>query len=145
MPHVTLQIASGGPLIDILVGVSEAREEALLRVGQVVPTPVRIRGLIDTGASCTCIDPSALQSLGLTPTGSTPMLTPSTGATAHNADQYDVSLVLLHPNLNLTFPEVAIVESELSIQGIQALIGRDVLQGCLFIYDGQTGIFTLAF
>jgi predicted aspartyl protease len=145
MPHLTLQIASGGPLVDIQVGVSEEREDALLKAGLPVPNPVQIRALIDTGASCTCIDPSALQSLGLTPTGSTPIHTPSTGGTAQNADQYDVSVILLHPNLQLTIPTVAIIEAELSIQGIQALIGRDVLQGCLLIYDGQAGIFTLAF
>jgi hypothetical protein len=71
--------------------------------------------------------------------------TPSTGSQAHSTGLYDVNLVLLHPALSLTLSNVAVAEAHLSIQGIQALIGRDVLKQCLLIYDGQTGIFTLAF
>ncbi len=40
---------------------------------------------------------------------------------------------------------VAVIESELEVQGFQVLVGRDVLENCLLVYDGQTGIFTLAF
>ena len=73
------------------------------------------------------------------------MLTPSTGGQPHTANQYDVSLVLRHPNLSLTLWTVAMAESQLLMQGIQALIGRDVLTNCLLVYDGQVGSFTLAF
>jgi hypothetical protein len=102
-----------------------------------VPNPVRVRGLIDTGASSTCIDSGSLQSariaspaasgasstcidsgslapLGLTPTGTISMMTPWTGATPHVCNQYDI-------------------------------IGRDILAQCLFVYDGQAGNFSLAF
>jgi hypothetical protein len=91
------------------------------------------------------VDPSAIQGLGIAPTGVAPVHTPSTGANAHQASVYDVSLVLLHPALSLNISNVAIVEAQLSIQGIQALIGRDVLKNCLLVYDGQAGTFTLAF
>jgi hypothetical protein len=113
MPHLTMQIAPGGPLVDILVGVSQARQEALLRAGQPVPQVVQIRALIDTGASATCIDPAELQKLGLSPTGVIAVHTPSTGNQAHNLNQYDVSLILLHPNLQLRLGTIAVVESEL--------------------------------
>ena len=63
----------------------------------------------------------------------------------HSANTYDVSLMLLHPKLTLTLGNVPVGESQLSVQGIQALIGRDVLQNCLFVYDGQSGLFSLAF
>jgi predicted aspartyl protease len=145
MPHLTVQVSPGGPVLDIRVGVSLARRQALLQSGQLVPNPVQIRALVDTGASCTCVDPQILQALTLSPRGITPMLTPSTGAAPHPANVYDVSLVLMHPNLSLTLGNVAVAESHLSVQGIQALIGRDVPRRCLFVYDGQTGIFTLAF
>ncbi len=48
-----------------------------------IPNPVAVKGLVDTGASCTVIDPTVVQRLGLTPTGSTMILTPSTGSTPH--------------------------------------------------------------
>jgi predicted aspartyl protease len=140
-----MQLAPGGPLVDILVGVSQARHDALIRAGLPIPQLVQIRALIDTGASSTCIDPAELQKLGLSPTGIIPVHTPSTGDQAHNLSQYDVSLILLHPKLQLRLGTVAVVESQLAIQGIQGLIGRDVLTNCLFIYDGATGIFTLGF
>lgn len=73
------------------------------------------------------------------------MHTPSTGYQPHTTHQYDVSLVLLHPKLNLTLQTVPVAATHLAIQGIQGLIGRDVLKNCLFIYDGQVGLFTLAF
>jgi hypothetical protein len=35
--------------------------------------------------------------------------------------------------------------ADLSVQGIDALIGRDVLRDCIFIYNGSVGLFTIAF
>jgi hypothetical protein len=74
-----------------------------------------------------------------------PIRTPSTGIQPHIASQYDVSLILLHPMLTYTISAVPVIGSMLAIQGIQALIGRDVLANCLFIYDGRSGLFTWAF
>lgn len=86
-----------------------------------------------------------LQNLGLTPTGTTPILTPSTGGQPVDAAQYDVSLFLFHQKATMRLGTVAVIESELEVQGFQVLVGRDVLENCLLVYDGQTGIFTLAF
>jgi hypothetical protein len=85
MPLFTLQLTAQGPIMTAFVGVSGARRAALLAAKQDIPTPVQIRALVDTGASGTCVDPSVLQSLGLTPTGSVQVNTPSTGPTPHNA------------------------------------------------------------
>lgn len=145
MPHITLQIGPSGPVLDLEIGVSQAREDALKKAGQPVPPPLRIRGLIDTGASCTCVDPLVLGRLQLTPTGKVAINTPSTGSVPHTADQYDVSLILMSSYLRLLFPAKSVVESHLSIQGIDALIGRDILEKCLLVYDGQAATFTLAF
>lgn len=42
---------------------------------------------------------------------------------------------------------LAVVEAQLLlvVQGFHALIGRDLLSGCLFTYNGTTNQFTLAF
>src|SRR6266446_1508046 len=94
MSHFTLQMGLEGPVLNAYIGVSLARAEALTKANQAVPNPVGIRALVDTGASCTCVDPVVFLSLGLTPTGSIAMFTPSTGANPHQADQYDVSLAI---------------------------------------------------
>lgn len=150
MPHFTLPVAlPGGPVIDIMVGPSQARAHALSQAGQPVPVPVSVRALIDTGASCTCIDPAALSTLGLSPRGVTPVFTPSTGSIPHLANTYDVSIVIpCGTMIPLSLPNVPITESALSNQGIHALLGRDVLSRCIFIYNiynGQTQILSLAF
>ena len=75
------------------------------------------------------------------------MFTPSTGAQGHVTDQYDASLQIYsavdEPPLEI--PVIAVVASELRVQGIDALIGRDVLRHCLLNYNGEMEIFTLAF
>lgn len=132
MPHLTLQISANGPVVDVLVGVSKPRSDALAAAGQPVPAQVQIRALVDTGASCTCLDLQTLQALQLQPRGTATVHTPSTNATTpHTANQYDVQLTLLHPKLNMTFQALPVIEAQLSHQGHQALIGRDILANCL--------------
>lgn len=149
MAHLTLALdPSGGPVVPIGVAVSQARREALAAAGVEVPLTASIRALVDTGASCTCIDPAVLEALALSATGSVPILTPSTGSAPHFASQYDVSLIIpgagTH-HLPLTINAVPVIAAELAVQGIHALIGRDVLQSCILIYNGDEGDFTLAF
>jgi len=77
------------------------------------------------------------------------MNTPSTGANPHTALQYDVQLVIpgatqAHPPLIFQNVPVAAVEL-VNQQGFHALIGRDILAGCLFVYNGERGFFMLAY
>lgn len=149
MPHFTLPISPQGPLLTAWIGVSQARAKALTDANQPVPQPVTVRGLLDTGASITCVDPSVLESLRLTPTGVVSLNTPSTGNQPHNADQYDVSLWVpgasqSHPPLSFGTLAVAAAEM-LATQGFHALIGRDVLSQCLLFYNGDMGFFTVSY
>lgn len=147
MPHFTLPILPSGPLMDAFVGVSDARRTALQSLNQPIPNPVQIRALVDTGASGTCVDPSVMTTLGLTPKGQVPMCTPSTGTVPHIADQYDVSIFIpcgSSPPLVRRTLGVACVEL-LASQGFHALIGRDILRTCLLTYNGTIASFTLAY
>src|SRR4051812_34618852 len=108
MPHVTIQFSTGRPLLDLFVGVSRPREEALKKAQQPVPARVPIRGLIDTGASTTCIHSSVLKALGLTPKGTTQMHTGTTGAAAHVCNEYDVSLFVPVATGGITIPIIAV-------------------------------------
>jgi hypothetical protein len=83
----------------------------------------------------------------LVQTGTTQMLTPSTGAAAHTVRQFDVSLMIpgVIGAIPHSVPIVAVAETALRVQGIDALIGRDILNACLLHYNGATGFFTLAF
>ena len=146
MPFVTLPLTAAGPVVDILVGVSDPRQAALTKGGQRLPKPGAVRALIDTGASCTVVDTSIIRALSLPRRGTMQIHTPSTDGTAHTTNQYDVSLIFELPNrLVWKLAALPVIEANFSAQGIHALIGRDVLQHALFTYNGPAEIFLLGF
>jgi len=112
------------------------------------PEPQVIRALIDTGASFTSIDPSALDALSLTPTGTIEIVTPSTGQGTHTANTYDVDLQIWAgaDDPPLLLQNLRVGSCELFVrQGIHALIGRDILSNCILIYNGDMAQFSLCF
>lgn len=146
MPHLSLPFSGGAPIIDVLIGVSAPRADALKKANLAVPAPIPIRVLIDTGASCTNIDPGVLSKLGVVSTGTVQCHTPSTkSGQPHVANQFDVGLALIHPLITRSWGAVPVIESELAHQGIHGLLGRDILMHCLLTYDGQGGNFCLGF
>ena len=147
MSHFTLQVNASGPILSALVTVSEARAGALITVGQPIPKAVTIRALVDTGASCTCVDPTVLAALNLTPTGSVSVNTPSTGSIPHSANQYDVGFAIPDDGGTPLFLQtIPVVESELlASQGFHVLLGSDILEHCLLVYNGKDAFFSLAF
>lgn len=148
MPHFTRQIDAKGPLLNVQLTVSAARQTALTAAQVPIPEPFVAQGLVDTGASGTCIDPSVVKHLGLSPSGKAQVYTPSTGEKAVSVDQYDIGLSIYSTTTEPPYriPNLAVMESELlGGQGFHTLIGRDVLARCLLVYDGATGLYTLAF
>jgi len=147
MPHLTLPIIpASGPCLEIAVGVSEQRADALRAKQLPIPQPVVKTALVDTGASCSCVDPDALNQLGLQPTGKTQIRTPSTGDAVHAADLYDVSIYLVHSEERYVLPRtVQVVASVTEGQRHDVLLGRDILSQCLLVYDGREETFALAF
>ena len=150
MPYFTRPVdpTTGSLLLIASVGVSAPRQAALKAAGHPIPPRVRVEALVDTGASCTCVDPSILAQLGLSPTGTVPILTPSTGGTSHAADQYDISLTITarDPSDSLVRDTIPVVAAELlSAQGFAVLLGRDILQTCLLVYDGIAGTFSFSY
>ncbi len=138
--------------MDVFISVSEARQRTLEEAGTPVPAWQRIRALIDTGATITCIDPVVLiDALSLTPTGNTVIFTPSTSNQPVSKDLYDVGL-WVPPGREgerefwLIVRNMAVICTDLlQAMGYHALIGRDVLEKCLFFYDGASQRFTLAY
>lgn len=146
MPSVNLSITPQGAILDTLIGVSAPRREALAKAGLPIPAPANARLLIDTGASSTCVDSKIIQYLGISPSGMVQIHTPSTSsAAAHPCSQYDVSLLIPHQAINYVFHALPVIETSLGHQGIDGLLGRDVLASCLFIYNGESRVYTLSF
>jgi hypothetical protein len=142
MPVLTTALTPEGPVLTLVIGVSKPRADALLAAGLPVPSSVQIRALIDTGASSTCVEDGALQSLSLVPSGAISITTPSTGSNPVTCNQYDVGVFVVHPVIALGLDTMPIIECQALGGGIQALLGRDFLALCLFVYDGQAQRFS---
>lgn len=144
---LTTPTSDSGLLISVGVGVSGPKRAALQAAGLAIPAVSLVRGLIDTGADCTAIDAAVVKSLGLVPTGTTKILTPSTGPAGHDCDLFDVAIYILMGSAqihtaSLTTP---VIGTSLSTYGYDVLLGRDVLSQGLLIYDGKAGSLSLAF
>jgi hypothetical protein len=94
--------------------------------------------LIDTGASASAIDSQIIQALGIPASGSVRIHTPSTGLTPHTCSQYDVGIALSLPGPQIWWlaTSLAVAESDFSLQGIDGLLGRDVLSQCVVVFNG---------
>ena len=145
MPYLNAQLTPQGPVVELLIGVSQPREAALRQQSQPVPEPARLRALLDTGASGTVVDPEIIRHLALTPTSAGQVATPATPTVPQPVDLYDVRITLLHPELAFSFHAVPVIAAPLKHLGVHALIGRDLLANCLLVYDGRNGTYSLAF
>ena len=144
MPLLTGQLTADGPVIDVLLALTPADAGKLRSAGQPVPAPLTVRALLDSGASDSCIDTRCVQTLALAPKGTRTFYTPSL-AGPQTLTEYEVSLTLLHPQASYTFYSLPVAAAVLSPQGIEALLGRNVLKQCLFVYDGHGGTWSLGF
>jgi hypothetical protein len=102
--------------------------------------------LIDTGASCVVLDKSSIAPLALTATGSAEMHTPSTSAAPHQCNQYDISLMIPSPKGSpFKIGALPILEGTFKAQGIDGILGRDVLRECVLFYNSPLDGYTLAY
>jgi predicted aspartyl protease len=128
-----------GPLVDLRVWIGTPVEEALKNAGSKIPEPVAAKGMIDTGATGSVIQPALASQLGLQPVGVVSISTPSSENVP--CAQYVVRLIL--PNSVIV--EAFAIEAPLRGQDIQCLIGRDVLAHGVLVYTGYINQFTLSF
>lgn len=148
MPSINVNLTPGqGPLLHVYIGVSSPKIQAMKDAGVATPSPVAGTFLLDTGASGTVVDPALLAKLGLQATGSVSIQTPSTNGVAHNCNQYDVSVFIpgAHNQMGFYIPALPVIETHLSSQGIDGLIGRDIINRTTLIYNGSAGFITLAY
>jgi predicted aspartyl protease len=146
MPCVSYQrpnLWREGPTISVIVRPSTAFLDSLKEQGKDVDVEgkiIRAQMLVDTGASGSAVDSSLIHELALRPTGAISIATPS--HENHEVLTYDIDLII--EQNNFTIQNIQVFATALNNQGIQGLIGRDVLQHMLLVYNGYSGNFTLA-
>lgn len=142
MPSFTAQLPNLqalGPTVDMRVWIGTPVENALKKAGSVIPSPVAVKGLIDTGATGSVIQASIAKALGLQPVGIVSISTPSSA----NVPCYQYLVRLVLPNNVIV--EALAIEAPLQGQLVQCLIGRDVLAHGVLVYTGYINQFTLSF
>jgi hypothetical protein len=146
VPLIRLPLTAGQPIVPVHIGVSERLKKQLQAAGALVPSPVRMNLIVDTGASLSALDKEMIAPLKLPPSGAVQMRPVSISETiSHPTNGYHVSLLLPAPECPaLRLDALLVFEGAFRHQGIDGLLGRDVLAHCLFVYDAPAGCFTLA-
>lgn len=137
-----------GATLELLIGVYLSKRDALRRVNLPVPERIRIVAQIDTGTALSAIDRRVLTGLDLTPLNEVKVRTP-TGAEQEPSrfDQYVVSIGIdTGEGIEALFDNIEVLGTFFAPdEGIQGMIGRDVLEHCLLVYNGPSKTFSLAF
>jgi hypothetical protein len=137
-----------GAIVDVRVGWSAGQARQLRQALRPVPPALDTRALVDTGAEITCLDGALAQQLGLPLAQLALANVPALGGLRLGA-HYHAGLELVHPSAapgrDLVVPDLLILEVPLAGLGYQALIGRDVLARCDFLYGGRRQRFTLMY
>lgn len=127
-----------GPVIQVSLTIEDNAGKGLMSQGKALPTPVTGVGLIDTGATGTCIDDDVAKKLGL------PVIDVGKMSSATHPDEpcniYPVKIQLPTFAVNVT----RAMGAKLASIGLVALIGRDILEKCTFYYNGPSGQITLS-
>jgi len=142
MPSLTqteADLVSNGPRIEVHFLISTELEEKYKKEGKELPAPVVKIALIDTGASHCAIQANIPEQLKLEPVGTIKISTPS----CKDKECYRYFLRMAIPAQNLIY-EGVFTAVPLEGQGIECLIGRDVLASGILIYIGYANQFTFS-
>jgi predicted aspartyl protease len=96
-----------------------------------------VSAIIDTGATHTCLPPGTAAKLGLSAVGSMKFGTASANGVV--ASTYAVRIYLPTGQ----YWQGVVAELPAASQHADALIGCDVLQHAVFLYNGATGTFSI--
>lgn len=143
MGHVEGPLSVAGAIVGLKVAQSTHRVEALKRVNRPYATPFEVLALVDTGASCLCLDARVVHLLDLSQRGAVSVQTPSTGSAFETLPTYDVSVVLGDGQTDALADTCEAVCCDFSCSGFQAIIGRNLLNRVVLTYDGPVGMFRL--
>ncbi len=148
MPILSGTVGADGALVDVQFGLSATAVKQLRAHLSPIVQPLTVRAVIDTGAEMTCLDTALVQALRLPAHGFTPANVPAIGGLTFQS-QHDAGFAMLHPSGNasdnLLVGDLLILEVSLAGLGFQALVGRDVLARCRFLYDGIGDRFELSY
>ena len=106
------------------------------------------KGLIDTGASITCISNKVVNDLNLKCRGQIPTTTPAGTKALREFTVYlsfpSISLQIKQSTISRVFPMLTVIEHNMKNQSYNILIGRDIISKGIFSI-GLNNSFTICF
>ena len=148
MRLIRVPIGIDGPVVDLGMWMARTMAHALIARGQAVPPPQTIRALIDTGEDRSAIPPDALALIASFALGTILVRRPGFNTAARRVKLYDVRLAfggaMVSPTRghSIRLESAAVVPAD---PNVLALIGRDMLAHCRFVYDGLKGDVLLSY
>lgn len=128
-----------GPVVQVTITLADQVASELIKRHEAVPAAVSGLALIDTGSISTCIDEEVAKQMNLPIVNVVNMASASHALS--KANQYPIKLQIT--GLPMFFNAPTATGAPLKAQGLLALIGRDILQSCTFIYTGALGQISL--
>ncbi len=144
-PPAPAALRLAGPVVPVQIEVPSLLAKHLASVQKPVPPPVTGLALVDTGATSTAVNESTASGLGVSPVGTA---TVGTAGGSHLQPVFPLKITLPQSQMSIEYEQVMGADlSGCQVMGQQLLllIGRDVLERMILIYDGPGGQFTLAF
>jgi len=141
-----LTLNETGPLVSVEIGLPTPLKQHLSEKGEAIPAAVSGFALVDTGAFATAVDETVFQSLGVPHIDEIPTDTPHGHGTS-NVYPANVSF----PGMNVTDMAMErVVGCSLKWKTrdekeIIMLMGRDLLQYFLLVYNGPSSDVTLCY
>ena len=141
-----LTLTASGPLVSVEISIPAALKTYLSEKGLAIPPPQSGFALIDTGAFATAVDQSVFDALGIAPIDKIKTSTP------HGAAESPVyPATVTFPGLGLSeMPMERVIGCNLKWQSAEGkeilmLLGRDLLQHFLLVYNGKSADIFLAY
>ena len=138
-------LTGSGPLVSVEISIPAALKQHLSDKGQPIPAPQSGFALIDTGAFATAVDQSIFDALGIAPIDKMPTATPHGDG---ESPIYPASVTF--PGLGVSeMPMEKLIGCKLRWKTVEdkeiiMLLGRDLLQYFLMVYNGKSADVFLA-
>jgi hypothetical protein len=134
--------------LPVVVGVSQPMIFGLANAGRRIPKPIDCTFLLDTGAEDSYVNRLVLDQLRLNPINAVQVQTGIPGGQPFLFNQYEIRLRIATTvlgQMDFVLESMSILCGDFSAQGIDGLVGRDVLTNCAARFDGPGQVFTLQF
>ncbi|SIO65518.1 Aspartyl protease [Singulisphaera sp. GP187] len=146
MPNLTVTVGAGqAPILELIVGPTEATIEALRAAGEPIPLPILVPAMLDTGAGTSLLARRIAEKLGLDPGGERIVIGVGSEGTETGV-VYRIRLAFpAVPPMLLASTVCVVAVEDLAKFDVGMILGRDLLSRCVLLYNGPDGRCTFAF